>query len=539
MMRECNRKNNVLLVFPPLGNHEHPHMGLAVLKSYLTSHGFTNCRIVDYNVVIMNRLFKEVLISKPQLFGNNNNMWKCYEGARKIMLGEENSDKLKSGMAMKMIARYLRIAGVEICKQSFDPISFHAIENAFMDLNVEKSDNIIIRYLYDEVLQDIVKKAPTVIGFSVVFPSQILYTMLLCRELRKVLPGIKIFLGGAQVSLFYIAFLHSEIFRRMFDVIVREQGEIPVLKLLQYFTQDIGTVRGIPNLAYVDKKGNKVISDMVPSICMEEVGIPDYSDYPLQLYAYPKLPYMFSRGCYWGRCKFCGYRGERTKYIKASIKKIIFELKYMKERYGIRIFHLMDDAIDAHFLAEIASEIIRKNIDICYAAFLRTDKGFTPEICRLLYKSGLRTVLFGVESADDSVLKAMDKGMNLSTITKVLDNFSKAGIMNTLSIIIGFPQETKEQAKKTIEFLAVNRHLYYEAFVTPFRLMSDMIETPELYGIYDVDLHNPIRHDVNGYVSLEYTYHTRVGMTPFEYMEYVKQARKITGTAPVGAIFFR
>lgn len=68
----------------------------------------------------------------------------------------------------------------------------------------------------------------------------------------------------------------------------------------------------------------------------------------------------------------------------------------------------MDDAISAEFLYQVAEEIIIQKLDICYAAFLRTDSDFTLHICKTRYKSGLRTVLFWVETANKRVLDAMD-----------------------------------------------------------------------------------------------------------------------------------
>lgn len=539
-MEKPKSTRDVLFLFPPLGNHEHPHMGLPVLKAYLTQNGMSDCYIRDYNVVIMNRMFEKLMIDNPELFGKaGTDIYNNYIQARQIMKGSTPSDQLKAGMAMKIISKYLRLAGIEICKQSFDPTSFYAIVNEFKNTDIISNSNPVLTYIHDEVMLDIKKHSPSVIGISVVFASQIYYSMVLCREIRKILPDTKIFLGGAQVSLFWKVFLNNDDFKELFDVLVRDQGELSALKLLKFWLNEEGEINSIPNLAFYSEKQGIVVNEIIPSVAMDEVTRPYYGDMPLDMYAYSKLPYMLSRGCYWGRCKFCGYRGDKTQYITASVDKIIDDLKAMKEMYNIRIFHLMDDALSAKYLNKVAEEIIRQKLDICFAAFLRTDPDFTPDVCKTLYKSGLRTVLFGFESANERVLKVMDKGMNLETAKNVLKNFTDAGIMNTLSCIIGFPTETMAEAQETIDFLQENKQLYYEAYITPFRLMSDIVNSPDEFQLYDVDLLNPIRHDINGYVSLEYSYRCKQGMTAFEYMEMVKKARQVTETAPIGAIYFR
>jgi len=539
-MEKQKLTRDVMLLFPPLGNHEHPHMGLPVLKAYLAHNGISGCYIRDYNAVIMNRMFVKLMTDNSDLFGvAGTDVYNNYIQARQIMKGNTPSDQLKAGMAMKIIAKYLRLAGIEICKQSFDPTSFYAIADELKKTELDSNPNPVLTYIRDEVLLDIKRRNPSVIGISVVFASQIYYSMVLCREIRKTLPDTKIFLGGPQASLFWKAFLNNDDFKNLFDVIVREQGELSTLKLLKFWLNKEGNISSVPNLAFYSDEQGIVLNEIIPSVAMDDVVRPDYGDMPLEMYAYSKLPHMLSRGCYWGRCKFCGYRGDKAHYIKTSVGKIVEDLKAMKEMYNIRIFHLMDDALPAKYLNEVAEEIIRQELDICYAAFLRTDPDFTFDVCKTLYKSGLRTVLFGFESANERVLKIMDKGMNLETAKNVLKNFADAGIMNTLSCIIGFPTETKTEAQETIDFLKENRHLYYEAYITPFRLMSDMVNCPDDFQIYDVDFLNPIRHDINGYVSLEYSYRSKQGMTAFEYMEMVKKARQVTETAPVGAIYFR
>lgn len=280
---------NVMLLFPPLGNHEHPHMGLPVLKAYLTHNGISGCYIRDYNVIIMNRMLVKLMTQNPELFGEaGTDIYNNYVQAKQIMKGNTPSDQLKAGMAMKIIAKYLRSAGIEICKQSFDPTSFYAIVEELKKTELSNNTNPVLAYIRDEVLVDIKERNPSAIGISVAFASQIYYSMILCREIRKILPNTKIFLGGAQVSLFWKAFLSNNDLRKLFDVIVREQGEISTLKLLKYWLNNEGDINSIPNLAFYSDVQGIVLNNTIPSVAMDDVVCPDYTDMPLELYAYPK-----------------------------------------------------------------------------------------------------------------------------------------------------------------------------------------------------------------------------------------------------------
>ncbi len=92
-------QGDILLLFPPLGNHEHPHMGLPVLKGFIVKNGFKDCTIRDYNVPIMNRMFTDLLAHKPDLFGSEQtDPLGNYYQSKQIMKGTTSSDKLKSGV---------------------------------------------------------------------------------------------------------------------------------------------------------------------------------------------------------------------------------------------------------------------------------------------------------------------------------------------------------------------------------------------------------------------------------------------------------
>jgi len=523
---------DILFVFPPAGNHEHPHLGLPLLKGYLKNRGVENSVIRDYNAPLM----EDILIRELRHQSDERDMAKNYQELKEIMRGTDPESVLKSGIALNIISKYLRMLGDSINKQSLDPASFHRIINEY---NNEEYEDAITDYINNTVISDIIRHNARIIGFSVVFPSQIFYMLYICREIRRKCLDVKIVLGGPQISLFWKALTARLEIRPLFDALVLEQGEIPMYELAMLWLENEGCIEDIPNIIYCAENGDIVKNNTVGSVTMDEVAVPDFSDYNLSDYAFAKLPYMLSRGCYWGLCRFCGYRGNKNEYIESSVERVISDLAYMRDKYNVNIFHFMDDAISPAYLDNLSTVLIEKKLNITYAAYLKTEKEFTADLCRKLYKSGLKSVLFGFESANNRILQEMHKNSELETTVNVLENFRKSGIMNYLSCIIGFPTETREEAFETIEFLKNNKHLYYKAYITPFRLMPGNIDDLEESGIYDIDIYNPVRHDINGYISLEIPFRCKHGMTNFEYMDMVSKAREVAGTTPHGPIFYR
>jgi len=532
---------DILLAFPPLGNHEHVHVGLPILKAYLGVYGYKSCIIRDYNVEIMDRLVRESMDNDSKgLYRqfNAKSIFKNYMLAKNILRGRNQSDKLKTGWATDTIYRYLTVAGEYIRDISFDPVTMNAVEKEFLAVDLETTSNPVYKYIREELLPDVVKHNPKIIGFSVTYASQVLYTLIICRELRKLMPGAKIILGGAIPSIFWRAFFARESFLNCFDVIIREQGEKSILALAEYWLANKGSLEEVPNLSYMDSNKKVQANPIGENISMDDMPMPDFNDIPFELYAYPKLPYQMTRGCYWGKCAFCGHRGCNNKYLMSSKSKVVNEIKTLKDTFDIRIFHFVDDAILAKYFVDVGKMLISEGIDIVYSAFLRAENGFSKENCQILFNSGLRSVLFGFESANDRILNYMEKGLNNKTMKEILTNFKEAGISNHLSCIIGFPTETREEAFETIQFLLDNTHIYHKAYLTPFGLFSDMVNQPEKFHIYNVDINNPMRHDIEGYVNFEYDYCIDEGMTAEERLEVLREGRRLINSVPPGGTYF-
>jgi radical SAM superfamily enzyme YgiQ (UPF0313 family) len=62
----------------------------------------------------------------------------------------------------------------------------------------------------------------------------------------------------------------------------------------------------------------------------------------------------------------------------------------------------------------------------------------------------------GLESGDQNVLDRMQKGINLETASRVLNNLRKAGIATFVYLLFGTPAETIIEARKTLEFVVAH-----------------------------------------------------------------------------------
>lgn len=298
---------------------------------------------------------------------------------------------------------------------------------------------------FDDFIEIIVKKKADVIALSIVYSSQTFYSYALLKKLRE--KNINTIIGGPAVN------------QKLQEVSTLLKNEI---ECLEYISQ-----RGI------DKNTLKIIQSV------------DFSILPLQDYFTPEivLPLRTSISCYYKQCVFCTHHGNK-KYIELpldTIKKTIV-------RSGAKKIFLIDDMIPKRRLLEIAHAL--KPLNVSWMCQLRPTTENNAETLKILHESGLKIILWGVESGSQRILDLMKKGTIIEDIKQVLKDSRDAGIKNGLYIMFGFPTETKQEFFETINFLKSNEQNIDQVSSTIFGLQetAPMFSHPEKYDISGIEL---------------------------------------------------
>ena len=520
----------VCLLNPPLSVHEFPHLALPMLKGYLRSKGIA-CAVHDFNVEIMDEIitggFEKVqrYFYERGLHYSLKELHGRFQAAKDVFAREGITGR--EDRAQKLINTYLRIAGSDIFEVCFRPDSLDKIKKAYALTDVEQDKNRIIRFMRERIRPWLQQNPADIIGISIPFTSQIFYAFLLGREIKKWFPKARVVMGGPQVSLFWKLFVEHPPFRAAFDGLIVGMGEIAMERYIRAIEKGEG-IENVPSLVAFNESGKLIVNKEEKITRMAEIPLPDFSDLPLEKYVYAKLPYQFSRGCYWGKCAFCSYRDNKG-YITRKIDTVLDHFHEMKKQYDIHAFQFIDDAIHPQLMEKMADGILSRGMCLRYDAYLRLDSGFTAELCRRLHESGLHTVLFGFESANQRMLNLMSKGNTPENMLQVLKNMHSAGIQSILSCLIGFPTETREEAWDSIRFLRDNRRYYYWVYIVHFGMISDMRQHSEDYGVVDLDDTNLIRYDDTGFVALGYPYRTTKGMSVEESLDIIRKGREELG----------
>ena len=318
--------------------------------------------------------------------------------------------------------------------------------------------NIFLPFWEEQVFPSLAADRPDFVGISILNGQQILPGLTLARRLRE--RGHTVLIGGTVYSKFVPQLMKQPDFFRLFcDGLVPYEGE-PALRAIALGAWE-GEPAGIPNLMRLDAKGNPVIGPA----CVETVDdlpVPDFSDLHLSDYLAPKpvLPILTGKGCYFNRCKFCdiphinsistkNYRVRRPDTVAADIAALY-------KNHGARHFVITDETLSPGLLLAIADAMDArddlKDVEPRFVGYGRFERGFTEDACRQLYRSGVRKLFFGLESASQATLNHMDKGITLDVARGVLHNCINSGMAVHIFSMIGFPQEKEPSARKTLQF---------------------------------------------------------------------------------------
>lgn len=147
-------------------------------------------------------------------------------------------------------------------------------------------------------------------------------------------------------------------------------------------------------------------------------------------------------------CSFCIIR--KLGYAKRPIDEVVLELQDIG-RCGIEEIFFLDQTFGMS--RERLKEICRwtKRLSLEWICFSRIDV-LDEESIRLMSSSGCHTIIFGVESGDERILKEYRKGYNIRQIQETFKICKRYGIRTVGTFIIGLPEDTPETIEKTIRF---------------------------------------------------------------------------------------
>lgn len=160
---------------------------------------------------------------------------------------------------------------------------------------------------------------------------------------------------------------------------------------------------------------------------------------------------MAGRDCPWHRCKFCAWPTLFPKFRVRSPGKLLDEIGMLIDRYNVReVFDDTGTLPIGKWLEDFCRGMVERgyNKRIRFSCNMRVDY-MTEENTRLMKKAGFRLLKIGLESANQKTLDRINKGIKAEQIERACRLAKKAGLEIHLTMIVGYPWETKEDALRT------------------------------------------------------------------------------------------
>lgn len=310
--------------------------------------------------------------------------------------------------------------------------------------------------LYFNVAQHILKTFdPDIVGLPCIVTLEIAAIGLL-KAFKRLRPHCLSVLGNINASIMDQAYLAH--FPEV-DVIVRGEGELTCLELCNAVShgREICHIKG---LSY--RAGDKVFHNRSrePMADLDELPRIDYDLLENGIAAYANadgiceavLP--VGRGCGYC-CTFCStprFWGRRVRYFSPG--RILGDIEQL---IGMGVHHLHFDidnfgAQREHAL-KLCQGIAAENLTVSWTARCRLDCLDQP-LLNAMKTAGCSTILVGIETGDEAVLKKLKKKIPLDRSLEMVALIAESGIGAICSFVTGLPDDTLESLQRTLNLAA-------------------------------------------------------------------------------------
>lgn len=302
-----------------------------------------------------------------------------------------------------------------------------------------------INHQMEQILQDIYKRKPDVIGFSC-YIWNISYVKMILADIKKVLPNVKIWAGGPEVSYHSEAFLKEE---PAVDIVMMGEGEITFAHFLKALLEG-EELKQVPGLMLRNDDGTITDTGFRQVIDMSQIPFP-YAFMDMKELEHRIIYYESSRGCPFS-CAYClssidkklRFRSldlvlpELEWFLQAKVPQVKFVDRTFncKKSHAMAIWQYIRDHDNGitNFHFEIAADLLDKDeLDLLSTM-----------------RPGLVQLEIGVQSTNEKTLETIRRKTDIEEIRQITAAINSwHNIHQHLDLIAGLPWEDIESFKKS------------------------------------------------------------------------------------------
>ena len=346
------------------------------------------------------------------------------------------------------------------------------------------------------LLEEILRFRPNLLGVQL-YTSNIKTVKDILSKTKNLNKNIITVVGGPHPSSCSDSIL--TLFGNLLDYAFSGEAEKGFPLLIKKIENKIQNLDDIPGLVWRNNDktvtNEKYLEKNLDSLSMVAWDLIKPEEYPESQHGafyknFPIAPIIATRGCPY-KCSFCaGFNITGRKIRSRGIEHVLSEIKFLYYNHSIREIHIVDDnfTLNKKYAKKFCEELIALGLDLSWATpnGVRLDS-LDTELLRLMKKSGLYIISLGIESGSERILQSTIKHLNLAKIKEKVKLIRKEEIDIAAFFVLGFPGESKEEIKKTID-LSLELDLIRANYFTflPFpgtKSYSDLLKSDELENV--------------------------------------------------------
>lgn len=323
-----------------------------------------------------------------------------------------------------------------------------AFEGSREDLDLALAAYRVSAGFIDRVVDEIVAKAPDIVGLTSVFQQNVA-SLALAKQLKKRAPHITVIMGGSNCDGVQGPALHRNY--PFLDFVFSGESDHAFKRFLEHLEGEIA-IEKVPNVSWRDAGGASVTNRHGQLPKASDFVIPFHDDYftqamesPVAHHIEPNIVAESARGCWWGQkhhCTFCGLNGMGMVYRSKDPEVFLAELDYLIRRHQSLDVVLADNILDMKYLTTVLPAIAARQWDVRIHYEIKAN--FKREQLEALRDAGVWHIQPGIESLSTTVLKIMDKGTTGPQNVKLLRECEELNLTTTWNLLAGFPGEVEE-----------------------------------------------------------------------------------------------
>jgi len=314
--------------------------------------------------------------------------------------------------------------------------------------------------IWQETVQAILASEPDFVGLSI-FTADFPAARIVASLLKERRPETRVVVGGPHVTVSGGKVLEE---CPAIDYAVVGEGEFAMRDLVDGVAPET-----VPGLVW--RRDGKVVSGLpaAPIEDLDALPFPDRAHFHPPGARYNTHFVLTSRGCP-NCCTFCASpRIWNHRVHFRSIDSVVAELQALKDS-GQRFVQFQDDTFTyrKERLLGLMDEMVKRELGLSWICDTRLTC-IDAEILEAMKRAGCARVKVGIESGSPRILKAIRKGITPELALEKTALIKSVGLGLGVYFMIGFPGETNEDARQTIELAKrIGADYYSLSIVAPY-----------------------------------------------------------------------